>query len=51
VKAKIAEETEDSLIPSTLEPESFSKEYQKDWARLIQKIDEIDPLTCPKCRG
>ena len=21
------------------------------WARLIQKIYEVDPLTCPKCRG
>jgi hypothetical protein len=24
---------------------------RKSWARLIQKIYEIDPLTCPKCRG
>ena len=21
------------------------------WARLIQKIYEVDPLTCPKCKG
>ncbi|MDY7037786.1 MAG: hypothetical protein SV375_16685 [Thermodesulfobacteriota bacterium] len=22
-----------------------------NWARLIQKIYEVDPLTCPKCKG
>jgi hypothetical protein len=22
---------------------------KKNWARLIQKIYEVDPLTCPKC--
>jgi hypothetical protein len=25
--------------------------YFKNWARLIQKIYEVDPLTCPKCSG
>jgi len=39
------------LIPSILEPEGSSKEYRKNWARLIQKIYEVDPLTCPKCSG
>jgi hypothetical protein len=23
----------------------------KSWARLIQKIYEVDPLTCPECGG
>ena len=27
------------------------KEYRKNWARLIQKIYEVDSLTCPKCQG
>jgi len=40
----------DELIPSILEPDS-SKGYRKNWARLIQKIYEVDPLTCPKCSG
>jgi len=31
-----------------LEADKSSKEYRKNWARLIQKIYEIDPLTCPK---
>jgi hypothetical protein len=42
---------EDELIHSILEPEVSSKEYRKNWARLIQKIYEVDPLTCPKCSG
>jgi hypothetical protein len=40
----------DELIPSILVPDS-SKEYRKNWARLIQKIYETDPLCCPKCSG
>jgi hypothetical protein len=31
-----------------LELEGSSKEYRKNWARLIQNIYEVDPLTCPK---
>lgn len=27
------------------------KESRQNWARLIQKIYEVDPLTCPKCQG
>jgi hypothetical protein len=39
---------EDGLVPSILQPDEPSKGYRKNWARLIQKIYEIDPLTCPK---
>lgn len=42
---------QDRLMPSILLPEGSSKEHRKNWARLIQKIYEVDPLTCPKCRG
>ncbi|MBC8441861.1 MAG: transposase [Deltaproteobacteria bacterium] len=41
----------DDQIPYILEPELSPKELRKNWARLIQKIYEVDPLTCPKCRG
>jgi len=41
----------DDIIPSILEPEGSSKAFRKNWARLIQKIYEVDPLTCPKCSG
>ncbi len=38
----------DDAIPSILEPVG-DPEFRKNWARLIQKIYETDPLTCPKC--
>ncbi len=43
------EQDQDELIPSVLESDESSKERRKNWARLIQKIYEVDPLTCPKC--
>ena len=39
------------MIPSILEPDGSFKEYRRNWARLIQKLYEIDPLCCPKCSG
>jgi hypothetical protein len=36
-------------MPCILEANEYSKEHRKNWARLIQKIYEVDPLTCPKC--
>ena len=42
-------QTGDTLIPSILEPEDLKP--NRTWARLIQKIYEVDPLTCPKCQG
>ncbi|MFC1816706.1 transposase, partial [Thermodesulfobacteriota bacterium] len=41
----------DDQITCILEPEMGDKEFRKNWARLIQKIYEVDPLTCPKCSG
>jgi hypothetical protein len=42
---------QDKVIPCILEPDESSRESKKNWARLIQKIYEVDPLTCPKCYG
>ncbi len=42
---------EDELIPSILEPNGSTKEHKRNWARLIQKIYEVDPLCCPACSG
>ncbi len=42
---------QDDVIPSILESDGSSKAYRKNWARLIQKIYEVDPLTCRKCSG
>ncbi len=48
-RGKRKKQDQDDLIPSILEPEQSSKAHRKNWARLIQKIYEVDPLTCPKC--
>jgi hypothetical protein len=41
----------DDVIPCILEPELTDKAFRGNWARLIQKIYEVDPLVCPKCTG
>lgn len=46
-RGKRKKDSEDSLIACILELEESSKEGRKKWARLIQKIYEMDPLTCP----
>ncbi len=48
-RGKRKKNDQDELIPSILEPDGSSREYKRNWARLIQKIYEVDPLTCPKC--
>ena len=50
-RGKRQKEDQDGLIPYIIEPQEDSKEYRKNWARLIRKIYEVDPLTCPKCQG
>jgi hypothetical protein len=43
---------EDEALPTVLRPdEGSSAPSRKEWARMIQKIYEVDPLTCPKCSG
>ncbi len=44
-------QNQDEWIPCILEPEESSKKYRKNWARLIQKIYEVDPLSYPKFQG
>jgi hypothetical protein len=50
----------DDKIPCILEPveslkverpERTDKDFRRNWARLIQKIYEVDLLVCPKCSG
>ena len=43
-------ETDDD-IPVIVKKEMSSQEWRQNWARLIQKIYEVDPLLCPKCQG
>ncbi len=49
-RGKRKKQNQDEWIPCILELEGLSKEYRKNWARLIQKTYEADPLTCPKCQ-
>ena len=56
-RGKRKKNARDGLIPSILEPvedpdfsgDGSSRKYRRNWARLIQKIYEVDPLTFPKC--
>jgi len=41
----------DDQVPALIESEVSPKEFRKNWARLIQKIYNVDPLLCPKCSG
>jgi len=50
-RGKRKKEEQDDLIPCIIEEDGISSEKRKAWARLIQKIYEVDPLTCPKCQG
>lgn len=44
-------QNQDALIPDILERDEDSQAYRMNWAKLIQKIYEVDPLTCPTCQG
>jgi len=41
----------DDTIPAVIPNEISSKKFRQNWARLIQKVYEVDPLLCPKCQG
>jgi hypothetical protein len=41
----------DNQLPTIIAGEMSSKEFRQNWARLIKKIYEVDPLVCPKCHG
>lgn len=41
----------DNAEAYVLEPQLTDKAFRKSWARLIQKIYEVDPLVCPACGG
>ncbi|MBW1696281.1 MAG: hypothetical protein JRK26_05735 [Deltaproteobacteria bacterium] len=41
----------DDDVPALIQSEVSPKEFRQNWARLIQKIYNVDPLLCPKCLG
>ncbi len=50
-RGKRQKEGSDDAIPCIIEAQGNEKAFRKSWARLIQKIYEVDPLVCPKCQG
>jgi hypothetical protein len=50
-RGKRQKEGHDDVIPCILEPQGDEKIFRRNWARLIQKIYEVDPLVCPNCQG
>ncbi len=41
----------DDQVPALAESAVSSVAFRRNWARLIQKVYQIDPLLCPKCQG
>jgi len=41
----------DDGTPAVINSDLSRKTFKKNWARLIQKVYELDPLVCPKCQG
>ncbi len=41
----------DDEVPALIDAEVSPKEFRKNWARLIQKIYNVNPLLCSKCLG
>jgi hypothetical protein len=50
-RGKRNRENQDGLIPCILEADVSKGRCQKNWARLIRKIYEVDPLVCLECNG
>jgi hypothetical protein len=50
-RGKSKKRAEDNAVPYIIESDRSPAACRKSWARLIQKIYEVDPLICPKCRG
>jgi len=50
-RGKRQKEGNDDAVPSIIESQGDEKIFRRNWARLIQKIYEVDPLVCPKCQG
>ena len=50
-RGKRKEADTDDRIPCIQESDLSDMTFRKNWACLIQKIYEVDPLICPKCSG
>ena len=41
----------DNEVSALIDSDVSRKAFRKNWARLIQKIYNVDPLICPRCHG
>ncbi len=41
----------DNDVTALIDSDISRKAFRKNWARLIQKIYNVNPLVCPKCKG
>jgi hypothetical protein len=41
----------DDQVPALIDSDISRKAFRKNWARLIQKIYNVNPLVCSKCFG
>ena len=48
---KVDENETSNMIPCLMESGISKKAFRKNWARLIKKVYNTDPLVCPKCNG
>jgi hypothetical protein len=45
------QEAEPAAVDSDEVTDAWSRLRRQSWARLLQKVYEVDPLICPKCQG
>ena len=50
-KSSIAQTTPQESEENVQVPDAWSKLRRQSWARLLQKVYEVDPFVCPKCQG
>ena len=50
VRGKLRKRQEGEPIPTVLEPVISPEAFRHNWARLIQKVYEVSPLACPRCK-
>ena len=41
----------DDQVPALIDSDISPQAFRKNWARLIQKIYNVNPLLCTKCSG
>jgi hypothetical protein len=51
IQTKSGQETPPVEVESTDKPDAWSKLRWQSWARLLQKVYEVNPFVCPKCQG